>query len=310
MSIKITDFIDVPQSEPINKLMELDTARDTIVLIDPILGEYGIMHDKTEYRIELPPESVLAFQWSAFEKKVFVAIREIYNLYKTPDMLFPIEFLLERFGLTSKADLRKKLKVSLVWLCAIRYKIAPSSGKWGRICESAEVTCGFVKIKLAPEFVKELRRKGLLQLPRLYYSLSAPYHRHSAAMLYFIASSSFLAKKSATRGDVLSIGSLLAHTPTLPTIEEVKAAPVARVKEKIVDPFFKELHSLDSVLEFRYKTRYGEELQENQVRALPYPAFADVRVCFYWKNSEQIRPYVPKQNENRDAAVDNDSVAQ
>ena len=157
------------------------------------------------------------------------------------------------------------------------------------IFECAELRSnGLIYARLSMEALSRWKETlGLMQLPRLYFTLDRKRFQAAPAMLYYIALMRHISNKSGRHKDTLRIESLLAVT-TLPTVEEVRQTRNGGIKERIVDRFFRELHALDSELKFHFQ-RNSKPISEKAVRSLRFEDLLDVCICMEWVHENQFR---------------------
>ncbi len=285
-------FIDIAQFKTLNDILKIDTHRDAVKDVDVLGCRKTIKHEDCTINAEMPVNSPYEFRFVASTQRLLVAIQEELGKHSRQEIRFTVDSYMQRCGLANRGEIRKQLKVDLQCLAAIRFDLTTKKGsviKDCRLCEIAELrTNGLIYVKLSDAVISHWKDTlGLMQMPRLYFTLDRKRHQAAPALLYYVSLMRHISNKSGLHKDVLRIESLLAVT-TLPTIEQVRETKNGSIRERIVERFFRELHALDSEMKFRY-TRNGKPISEAAIKRLRYEDFIDICVHITWVHEELFR---------------------
>jgi hypothetical protein len=145
---------------------------------------------------------------------------------------------------------------------------------------------GYLTIVFSDKLYKELLTPGEpLTLPDDIFSADTKNYPNSVHLLGKLAIHSAINKKRNNTGIfALSIKSLLANSPYIPTIEEVQENG-RQIYQRIIRPFFRDMAYLERWYNFSYYDKKGEEVTEDTLTAITYKAFTDLIVKYSIKNN-------------------------
>lgn len=281
-------FTEVAQFRELNRLLRMDSHKDEIKDLDLFGARRRLGND--EFSVIVEGES--GFRFTASTHRLLVALMEELGKHSRQEIRLTVDTFMERCELQNRSETRKQLKIDLQSLQSLRLDLTTKKGELLRECpifECAELRSnGLIYVRLSVEALCRWKETlGLMQLPRLYFTLDRKRFQAAPAMLYYIALMRHISNKSGRHKDTLRIESLLAVT-TLPTVEEVRQTRNGGIKERIVDRFFRELHALDSELKFHFQ-RNGKPISEKAVRSLRFEDLLDVCICMEWVHEDQFR---------------------
>ena len=281
-------FTEVAQFRELNRLLRLDSHKDEIKDLDLFGARRRLGNDEFSVIVE----GELGFRFTASTHRLLVALMEELGKHSRQEIRLTVDTFMERCDLQNRSETRKQLKIDLQSLQALRLDLTTKKGELLRECpifECAELRSnGLIYARLSMEALSRWKETlGLMQLPRLYFTLDRKRFQAAPAMLYYIALMRHISNKSGRHKDTLRIESLLAVT-TLPTVEEVRQTRNGGIKERIVDRFFRELHALDSELKFHFQ-RNSKPISEKAVRSLRFEDLLDVCICMEWVHEDQLR---------------------
>lgn len=281
-------FTEVAQFRELNRLLRMDSHKDEIKDLDLFGARRRLGND--EFSVIVEGES--GFRFTASTHRLLVALMEELGKHSRQEIRLTVDTFMERCGLQNRSETRKQLKIDLQSLQALRLDLTTKKGELLRECpifECAELRSnGLIYARLSLEALCRWKETlGLMQLPRLYFTLDRKRFQAAPAMLYYIALMRHISNKSGRHKDTLRIESLLAVT-ILPTVEEVRQTKNGGIKERIVDRFFRELHALDSELKFHFQ-RNCKAISEKSVRSLRFEDLLDVCICMEWVHEDQFR---------------------
>mgnify|MGYP004514648625 FL=1 len=284
---RISHFLDIPQNEIINKLYELDSRRTRSVDMNPYSCK--LRSEKSDFVLSVTDAST--FQWVPSTRRLFALIREDYYRNHSPEIRIPVSSYAELCQRKSIKEFRSQLRKDLEALLQI--KLPLESTTYSPLLLKAGLQGGYIVVVLSSSFVKVLnKRKGAIQLPYLYFEISDKQFRHASDLLYYITLMRFLNNKKENVRDHISIGKLLEVT-ALPSLEEVQQTKNGSIRERIVQPFFNNLHALDSELSF-VLVHNGFQISEGEAQKLDFYEFKKVCIHFSWVHESELRQYVPK----------------
>lgn len=281
-------FTEVAQFRELNKLLRLDSHTYELKDLDLFGARQQFGNDEFSVIVEHQGE----FRFKPSTHRLLVALMEELGKHSRQEIRLTVDSFMERCGLVNRSETRKQLKIDLQSLTAIRLDLTSKKGELMRECpifECAELRSnGLIYARLSEEALSRWKETlGLMQLPRLYFTLDRKRFQSAPALLYYIALMRHISNKSGRHKDTLRIESLLTVT-TLPTVEQVRQTKNGSIKERIVDRFFRELHALDSELKFRFQ-RNGKPISEKAVRGLRFEDLLDVSVLMEWVHEDQFR---------------------
>lgn len=284
---RISHFLDIPQNEIINKLYELDSRRIRSVDANPYSCK--LRSEKSDFVLSVTDAST--FQWVPSTRRLLVLLREDYYRNHSPEVRIPVSSYVDLCQRKSMKELRSQLKKDLEALLQI--KLPLESTTYSPLLLKAGLQGGYIEVVLSSSFVKVLnKKKGAIQLPYLYFEISDKQFRHASDLLYYISLMRFLNNKKPNVRDHISIGKLLEVT-ALPSLEEVQQTKNGSIRERIVQPFFNNLHALDSELSF-VLVHNGFQISEDEAQKLDFYEFKKVCIHFSWVHESELRQYVPK----------------
>ena len=284
---RISHFLDIPQNEIINKLYELDSRRTRSVDMNPYSCK--LRSEKSDFVLSVTDAST--FQWVPSTRRLFALIREDYYRNHSPEIRIPVSSYAELCQRKSIKEFRSQLRKDLDALLQLRLPL--ESATYSPLFLKAGLQGGYIVVKFSEAFEKSLRsKKGAIQLPYLYFEISDKQFRHASDMLYYISLMRFLNNKRENVRDHISIGKLLEIT-ALPSLEEVQQTKNGSIRERIVQPFFNNLHALDSELSF-VLVHNGFPISEAEAQKLDFYEFKKICIHFSWVHESELRQYVLK----------------
>ena len=284
---RISHFLDIPQNEIINKLYELDSRRTRSMDMNPYSCK--LRSEKSDFVLNVTDAST--FQWVPSTRRLLVLLREDYYRNHSPEVRIPVSSYVDLCQRKSMKEFRSQLKKDLEALLQI--KLPLESTTYSPLLLKAGLQGGYIVVVLSSSFVKVLnKKKGVIQLPYLYFEISDKQFRHASDLLYYITLMRFLNNKKENVRDHISIGKLLEVT-ALPSLEEVQQTKNGSIRERIVQPFFNNLHALDSELSF-VLVHNGFQISEDEAQKLDFYEFKKICIHFSWVHESELRQYVPK----------------
>lgn len=287
---RISHFLDIPQNMTINRLYELDSRRTRSVEANPYCSQVLLHSEKSNFKLEIA--DISKFQWVPSTRRLLAAIREDYYHNHSDEVRIPVASYAERCNRKSVKELRCQLKKDLGSLMQIALPIKGSQS--APLFLKAELQSSYIVVKLSPSFVKALaEKKGAMQLPYLYFEISDKKFRYASDMLYYISLMRFVNNDKPTVRDHITIGKLLEVT-ALPSVEEVRQTKNGSIRERIMQPFFNNLHALSSELTYDLVAPNGFPISEADAQKLDFYDFKKVCIHFTWIHESELHQYTPK----------------
>lgn len=277
-----------------NQLMSLNSSFIAPV-IDHITGEATIENGTLKLSIAGYNELTSGFRVSTC--KLFdactIALTQA-NPYRgrdselKPTVSIPLERYMELCGIpntkTSKDKMRRKVKEDLDTLYHVSMEWTETSGKKQRdfakmrICDKVGIMQGNITLSFSPDMARYLTNAYYMQFP---YELLKVDERN--ANIYPLGRKLMLQNSmdnNRNRGtaNIISVNSLLAVCPTIPTYEQVMSTDRAvdrRIKERLETA----LNALPFI-HWEYSNSKGAPLTEEQLTATDYKTFSDLYVYF------------------------------
>ena len=279
-------FTDIAQIKTINELLRIDTRRDRIENIDSVGLHQKVACGSFVIEIEMPVDAEFDFRFVSSTHRLLVVLLEEVGKHGKQEVRITVDSFMQRCALVNRGSIRQQLKIDLQALTAIRFDLTTKDKKIVRgcnLCDIAELRSnGIIYVKFSEPVITEWRNTlGLMQLPYLYFQLNRNHYQLAPSLLYYISFMRHLGRNE------LRIESLLAVT-VLPTVEDVRETKNGGIRQRIVNRFFRELHLLDTELQFKF-TRYGKPISEAAVKKLRYEDLIDILVHFDWVHKDQLR---------------------
>lgn len=286
MKERVAYTTPIPQSGAINSLHWMTTLKDRSIEKKKFSDVAILRSEKDD--TELVIEDFEHFQWVSSTKKLFAAIRQDFYIRHCQDIRIPITNYAELCQKHCIKELRSQLRLDLGSLLQLKAPIGGSKIPEPLFLE-AGLERGYIYVRLAPLFMKEMNQmRGPIQLPFLFFELNTRKYRYAADMLYYIAVMRFLNNANGKRRDHITVASLLEVT-ALPTLEEVHKTGNKSKRERIYDPFFENLHALESELTFELVNALGFPITEEEAKRLNYYDFQKVCIHFCWVHEKELR---------------------
>lgn len=145
---------------------------------------------------------------------------------------------------------------------------------------------GDISLYFAPEFAFYLVNAYEMKLPALYWSINDRRNPNSSQLLWNIALFKKLnfGKKSE---DIISVKTLLQCAPSIPPYKSLQKGR-EKVREKIIDPFERDMNALNESLEWTYCAARGAPLPEGTLENLTYSVFIKLYIKVQWKEYPEL----------------------
>lgn len=278
-------FFDVPQSQIINKLYELDSRKERCVEDREYSNGGTLFSEKSDFSLDV--DDIAAFQWIPSTKQLFVAVREAFYKDHKETIYIRISSYASRCGKNSIKELRARLTKDLASLRMIRITLGGANNPVPLVLK-AYLDHGYIVVQLSPHLVKELSTKrGVMQIPYTYFEISTKKYRYATDMLYYISLMRFLNYDQLNRRDHIAVGSLLEVT-ALPSLEEARSSSNGSIRERIFKPFLTNLHALDGELEFEFIDSAGFPVSEEDVMKMDFYDFTRTCIHFKWIHESEF----------------------
>lgn len=218
----------------------------------------------------------------------------------------PLAEYMDRCGLRDVKSARAQVKAELDNL--YRLSIEWSDKENGknkdyaktRICDSIGIKKGIILFNLTPAFYAYLSSTHIMPYPKQLYRINAQYNPHSFYFLRRISEHKNM-NSGKTNEDIIAVKTLLDAAPMLPKYEEL--AEIGKIRERIIEPFERDMDNLADTLAWEYIHRNGQALSEEELSNFDYKLFATLMIKTTWKEYPERPTKKPAATKRKKAAV-------
>lgn len=214
---------------------------------------------------------------------------------KGPTVTMQLSDYMAKCGLSDRKEARKQITADLETLfnARISLKEKPNRGKGKsqeprgfmdvRICDSKGLSrSGVITFKFSDTFYSLLKGYPVMPYPPQLFRLSAKYNPNS---YYFLRRISEHKRMNAgkSNADIIGVQTLLNASPMARAAEDERAGG-RHIRERLIDPFERDMDALAETLTWEYCHSNGAPLQEHELPVADYDAFTRLLVHITWNN--------------------------
>lgn len=198
----------------------------------------------------------------------------------------PLSEYMDRCGLKDIKSARAQVKTELDNLYRLSIEWSDKeNGKQRdfaktRICDSVGIKKGVILFNLTPAFYAYLSTTHIMPYPKQLYRINAKNNPHSFYFLRRIAEHKNM-NKGKSNEDIIAVKTLLEAAPLLPRYEDL--AEVGKIRERIIEPFERDMDNLEATLSWEYIHRNGQALTEDELSSFDYKIFSGLMIKTSWK---------------------------
>ena len=196
---------------------------------------------------------------------------------------------MEKCGLKDRKEARKQAKEDLETLfdARISYKEQDRDGQPGgfadvRICEAKGISRdGIISFKFSDTLYQTLLRSCIMPYPQQLWRLNSKRNPNSYYFLRKIAEYKNMNVGKASE-DIISVKTLLAASPSMPTHRSV-AAKDRHFSRSIIEPFERDMNAQEDTLVWEYCHSKGGPLTDEELENCNYELFRRLLIKLTWK---------------------------
>ena len=208
---------------------------------------------------------------------------------KSPTVSLSLAEYMEKCGLKDRKEARKQAKEDLETLfdARISYKEQDRDGQPGgfadvRICEAKGISRdGIISFKFSDTLYQTLLRSCIMPYPQQLWRLNSKRNPNSYYFLRKIAEYKNMNVGKASE-DIISVKTLLAASPAMPTHRSV-AAKDRHFSRSIIEPFERDMNALEDTLVWEYCHSKGAPLTDEELQNFNYELFRTLLLKITWK---------------------------
>lgn len=208
---------------------------------------------------------------------------------KSPTVSLSLAEYMEKCGLKDRKEARKQAKEDLETLfdARISYKEQDRDGQPGgfadvRICEAKGISRdGIISFKFSDTLYQTLLRSCIMPYPQQLWRLNSKRNPNSYYFLRKIAEYKNMNVGKASE-DIISVKTLLAASPAMPTHRSV-AAKDRHFSRSIIEPFERDMNALEETLVWEYCHSKGAPLTDEELENFNYELFRTLLIKITWK---------------------------
>lgn len=176
-----------------------------------------------------------------------------------------------------KEDLNTLYKISMEWTENSRNKIRDFEKM--RLCDRVGIVGGNIKFVFSSDMASYLTNSYVMQYPMELLKVDERNPNSYPLGKKLLLHNSMDNNKKKGTDNILSVKSLLAACPDIPSYDQVLAAG-RQLEQRIKSPFETALNSLSTIITWEYCNAKGAALTDEQLQALDYNSFENLFIKF------------------------------
>jgi hypothetical protein len=207
---------------------------------------------------------------------------------KSPTVSLPLDEYMSMCGLRDRKEARRQAEEDLETLFNLRLSLRAQNGKGRaadfadiRLCEAKGIRNGVISISFGGVFHDTLLGYTVMPYPPELWRLDARANPNSYHLLRRISEHKNMNFGKGNE-DTISVATLLAAAPNLPTYDEVMAGN-RNLTDRIVKPFERDMGAFSGTLTWRYCHSNGVPLTDSEKADFSYRLFAGLMVEVQWR---------------------------
>lgn len=210
---------------------------------------------------------------------------------KSTEVLLSLTDYMKRRGLKDRKEARKQFTDDLLVLQGINITLEEAGANGSLPIKGINITDNWewadkkktaISYTFGTKFYKILLGYPIMPYPDQLQELNAKKNPNSFYLLRKISELKNMNVSDINGGDVISVETLLAAAPYIPTYEEVKRGNRNTLK-RIIDPFERDMDALSKTLTWEFCHTKGTPLTQAEVDGMNYDLFKGLLVKITWK---------------------------
>lgn len=280
-------FSTIRQGTATNALTKVKPSTKRNTVIDQITGVATITQGTLTITIPNFTE-LTSFKTSTYQLLDALTVKLTETGAQSPLVALPLEEYMGKRGLKDKKEARKQAEHDLETLfnAKISFKEKRSKGQEQdfhdiRIIDSKGIRNGIINVSFGSGFYSILSSYPVMPYPDLLWKLNSKRNPNSFYLLRRIAEhkNMNIGKKNE---DIISVKTLLASSPYLPSYEEVKESN-RNFQDRIIDPFERDMDALEETLTWAYCHSNNSPLTDEELESFNYETFISLMIKTEWR---------------------------
>ena len=305
---KLDSFSTIRQGNSTNALTKLRAVEGKNVKIDNVTGTGTVT--KGNFTLSISNYAQLTgLKTSTHQLLDAITVAYTETGSKSPTVVIPLTEYMDRRGLKDRKEAKNQVKADLEILRQASITGEEKQGKhtnaysFVNIADSGEIRKnGDIVFTFGHTFHNMLLGYPVMPYPAQLQTINNRRNPNSYYLLRRITEHKNMNVGKANE-DIISIKTLLAAAPYLPTYEDVMATDRA-VNRKIIEPFERDMDILQETLSWHYCHSNGAELTEEELEHMNYDSFSKLLVKTEWKSypdqTERLKRKAERIEANKD----------
>lgn len=299
-------FSTIRQGNSTNALTKLRMVEGKTAKIDKLTGTATIT--KGNFTLTIPNyEKLTGLKTSTFQLLDAITVALTETGAKSPTIVVPLQEYMNRRGLSNRQEAKNQVKADLELLRQASITGEEKQGKhttsysFVNLADSGEIKRnGDIVFTFGNTFYSMLLGYPIMPYPAQLQTLNSRRNPHSYYLLRRISEHKNMNVGKANE-DIISVKTLLAAAPYLPTYEDVMAGN-KNVTNRIIEPFERDMDELQATLSWHYCHSNGVELTDTELLNMSYDSFASLLVKISWNSYPDQTERLKKKAERIEAA--------
>lgn len=280
-------FSTIRQGTATNALTKIKPSTNGNTVLNHITGTATITQG--DLSITIPNFTELTgFKTSTYQLLDALTVALTETGANSPTVALSLEEYMAKRGLKDKKEARKQATDDLNTLfnAQISFKEKRKKGQEQdfhdiRIIDSKGIRKGVINVTFGTAFYNILSGYPIMPYPSQLWTLNSKRNPNSFYLLRKIAEHKNM-NTGKKNEDIISVKTLLAVAPNLPSYEEVMVTDRA-ITRKIIEPFERDMDALEDTLTWTYCHRNNTPLTDKELSGLNYDTFISLLIKTDWK---------------------------
>jgi len=276
-------FSTIRQGTATNTLTKTRAKIGANASVDNITGTATIMQGELTISIPNYETFLGGLRTSAYRLLDALTVAFTENGASSPSITLSLDEYMNKLGLSDRKEARKQATIDLQTLLNIKISFKEKK-RYGKpqdftdinMCEAVGIRNGIINFSFSNIFYNILLGYPVMPYPPQLWKLNSKYNPNSYYLLRKISEhkNMNIGKKNE---DIISVKTLLAAAPYLPTFDEVMATDRA-LTHRIIEPFERDLNAFDATLTWQYCHSNNTPLIDEELQTFNYTLFIDLLI--------------------------------
>lgn len=207
-----------------------------------------------------------------------------------------LDDFMARRKLKDKKEARKQIKRDLELLSNLKATYSSKDKRDyydERLLYGGGIVKGNILVKIGDTFAHYLIKCGVMPYPPQLSTINGNDNPNSYFMLRKIQELKNM-NVNKHNEDIISVKTLLSVCPKLQKYEDIRGAG-SHIKQRIIDPFERDLDALEETISWEYCHSNGAPLTDEELEILDYDIFIDLLIKVYWKDYPDQTPRLERK---------------